>query len=95
VDAILHRISLPVIPASFRHALFPAPTLGAIEAAGFPTLFSTASGVNRPHSRAVQRLSVAGVLSEAFQLASAGGCATDLRTRPRHVYDRFPRVLTA
>jgi len=28
-----------------RHALFPAPTLGAAGAAGFPTLFSTASGV--------------------------------------------------
>ena len=28
-----------------RHALFPMPTLGALQAAGFPTLFSTASGV--------------------------------------------------
>jgi hypothetical protein len=30
-----------------RHALFPVPTLGArlAAAAGFPTLFSTASGV--------------------------------------------------
>jgi hypothetical protein len=28
-----------------RHALFPMPTLGATWAAGFPTLFSTASGV--------------------------------------------------
>jgi hypothetical protein len=28
-----------------RHALFPGPALGAIEAAGFPTLFSTANGV--------------------------------------------------
>jgi hypothetical protein len=28
-----------------RHALFPVPTLGASGAAGFPTLFSTASGV--------------------------------------------------
>ena len=28
-----------------RHALFPVPTLGASSAAGFPTLFSTASGV--------------------------------------------------
>ncbi len=28
-----------------RHALFPVPTLGAMQAAGFPTLFSTASGV--------------------------------------------------
>jgi hypothetical protein len=28
-----------------RHALFPMPALGAVKAAGFPTLFSTASGV--------------------------------------------------
>jgi len=28
-----------------RHALFPVPALGALQAAGFPTLFSTASGV--------------------------------------------------
>ena len=43
----------------------------------------------RPRSRAVQRLAAAGLLSEAFQLASAGGCATGLRTRSRHVQD-FP-----
>jgi len=41
----------------------------------------------RPRSRAVQRLTAAGLLSEAFQLAWAGGCDTGLRTRPRHVYD--------
>jgi hypothetical protein len=41
----------------------------------------------RPHSRAVQRLAAVGLLSEAFQLAWAGGCATGLRTRPRHVCD--------
>jgi hypothetical protein len=40
----------------------------------------------RPRSRAVQHLAAAGLLSEAFQLAWAGGCATGLRTRPRHVY---------
>jgi hypothetical protein len=39
----------------------------------------------RPHSRAVQRLAVAEFLSEASQLALAGGCATGLRTRWRHV----------
>ncbi len=39
----------------------------------------------RPRSRAVQRLAAAGLLSEAFQLAWASGCATGLRTRPRHV----------
>ena len=41
----------------------------------------------RPRSRAVQRLTATGLLSEAFQLAWAGGCDTGLRTRPRHVYD--------
>ena len=41
----------------------------------------------RPRSRAVQRLAVTGLLSEAFQLALAGGCATGLRTRSRHVCD--------
>ena len=40
----------------------------------------------RPRSRAVQHLAAAGLLSEAFQLAWAGGCATGLRTRSRHVY---------
>jgi hypothetical protein len=40
----------------------------------------------RPHSRAVQRLTTTELLSEAFQLASASGCATGLRTRLRHVY---------
>jgi len=33
------------------------------------------------------------ILSEAFQLASAGGCATGLRTRSRHACDAI-RVLT-
>jgi hypothetical protein len=39
----------------------------------------------RPHSRAVQHLAITGLLSEAFQLASTGGCATSSPTRPRHV----------
>ena len=39
----------------------------------------------RPRSRAVQRLAATGLLSEAFQLAWTGGCATGLRTRSRHV----------
>ena len=42
---------------------------------------------HRPRSRADQRLAVTGLLSEAFQLASADGCATGLRTRSRHAYD--------
>jgi hypothetical protein len=41
----------------------------------------------RPRSRAVQGLAVTGLLSEAFQLAWADGCATGLRTRSRHVCD--------
>ena len=40
----------------------------------------------RPRSRAAQCLTVAGLSSEAFQLAWTGGCATGLRTRSRHVY---------
>jgi len=40
----------------------------------------------RPRSRAVQHLAPAGLLSEAFQLAWAGGCATGSPTRLRHVY---------
>ncbi len=39
----------------------------------------------RPRSRAVQRLAVTELLSEAFQLAWTSGCATGLRTRSRHV----------
>ena len=39
----------------------------------------------RPRSRAVQRLAATELLSEAFQLAWTGGCATGLRTRSRHV----------
>jgi hypothetical protein len=33
-------------------------------------------------------------LSEAFRLASAGGCATGLQTRSRHACDSVFRVLT-
>src|SRR6266478_1147490 len=57
-------------------------------AASFPTLFSTASGVfglvAGPPS---VRLGSTELLSEAFQLAWAGGCATGSRTRSRHVCD--------
>jgi hypothetical protein len=62
------------------------------DAASFPTPFSTASGVLRPHSRAVQRLAVAefrvrplGSLELAF--ADAGS-----RTRSRHLCDFFSRL---
>ena len=43
----------------------------------------------RPRSRAVQRLTATELSSEAFQLAWAGVCATGLRTRSRHVYDKL------
>jgi hypothetical protein len=71
-----------------RQALFPVPTLGAhlAVAAGFPTLFSTASGVSglvAGPSNVSQRW----ISSEAFQLAWAGGCATGLQTRWRHDCD--------
>ena len=46
----------------------------------------------RPHSRTVQRLAAVELLSEAFQLASAGVCATGLPTRSRHVCDSIPRL---
>jgi len=68
-----------------RHALFPALAIrrALLGAASFPTLFSTASGVfglvagppSVPFFRSTE------LLSEAFQLASTGGCATGLRTR--------------
>src|SRR5207237_1138450 len=58
-------------------------------AASFPTLFSTASGVfglvAGPPS--IPFCGSTELLSEAFQLAWAGGCATGLRTRSRHVCD--------
>jgi hypothetical protein len=70
------------------------PTLGASPsraAAGFPTLFSTASGifglVAGPSSA-----SRPWILSEAFQLASTDGCATGLRTRSRHACNFVSRL---
>jgi hypothetical protein len=64
------------------------------ETASFPTLLSTASGLSGlvagPLKSLVRDVEL---LSKAFQLASADGCATGLRTRSRHVYDFF-RVLT-
>jgi hypothetical protein len=49
---------------------------------------------SRPRSRAVQRRAAAGLLSEAFKLASTSGCATGLRTRSRHVCVFIIRVFT-
>jgi hypothetical protein len=73
-------------PSSLSHAGIWRP---ASRAASFPTLFSTASGVYRPRSRAVQRLAAIGLSSEAFQLAWTGVCGTGLRTRRRHACDCF------
>jgi len=46
----------------------------------------------RPRSRAVRRLAAMRILSEAFQLASAGGCATGLPTRSRHACEFHSRL---
>ena len=77
-----------------RHALFPVPTLGAPAAAGLPAsrrhsprqAESSASWQGRPAPCGT------GLLSEAFQLAWAGGCATGLRTRSRHGCGHIPRL---
>src|SRR5882724_7768584 len=72
-----------------RHALFPVLAFGAPPQRGcqLPDAILHGKRSYRPRSRAVQRLAATGLLSEAFQLAWAGGCATGLRTRWRHVYD--------
>jgi hypothetical protein len=45
-DHPVSTLSFPMkVGVGVRQALFPMPTLGAALAAGFPTLFSTASGV--------------------------------------------------
>jgi len=71
-----------------RHALFPVLAFGAPQcgAVSFPTLFSTASGVIGLVAGPFSALTATELLSEAFQLVSADGCATGLRTRLRHVY---------
>jgi hypothetical protein len=77
-----------------RHALFPEPALGApSRGCRLPDAILHGKRSYRPRSRAVRRLPAMRILSEAFQLASAGGCATGLQTRSRHAYD-FIRVLT-
>lgn len=70
-----------------RHALFPVPTLGAFSGCRLPDAILHGKRSYRPRSRAVQALATPELLSEAFQPASAGGCATGLRTRYSHVCD--------
>jgi len=70
-----------------RHALFPMLALGApaMRCCQLPDAILHGKRSHRPRSRAVQHLADTGLLSEAFQLAWTGGCATGSRTRPRHV----------
>jgi hypothetical protein len=77
-----------------RHALFPVPTFGASPQRGcrLPDAILHGKRSIRPRSRAVQRLALAGLSSEASRLAWADGCATGLRTRSRHVCDCVPRL---
>jgi hypothetical protein len=82
-----------IVPALCFAALFPNADIRRLFwAAGFPTPFSAALRNFRPHSRAVQRLAVAELLSEASQLAWADGCATGLQTRSRHVCEPASRL---
>src|SRR5438093_13049741 len=70
-----------------RHALFPVLALGAHIGCQLPDAILHGKRSLRPRSRAVQRLAAAELLSEAFQLASAGGCATGPQTWSRHICD--------
>ena len=67
-------------PCSLSHAC-----IGRLIGCQLPDAILHGKRSYRPRSRAVQRLAVAELLSEAFQLAWTGGCATGLRTRSRHV----------
>jgi len=62
-------------------------------AAGFPTPFSTASGVFGLVAGPSNALRLC-FLCEDFQLDWAGGCATGLPTWSRHACDFLVRVLT-
>ena len=76
-----------------RHSLFPTLTLGApLRGCQLPDAILHGKRSFRPHSRAVQRLAVTELSSEASWLASAGVCSASLRTRSRHVYDSCPRL---
>jgi len=69
-----------------RHALFPTLTLGApLRGCQLPDAILHGKRSFRPHSRAVQRLAVVELLSEASWLASTGVCgrrlANQVKTR--------------
>ncbi len=70
-----------------RHALFPRLALGARIGCQLPDAILHGKRSLRPRSRAVQRLAATELLSEAFQLAWAGGCATGPQTWSRHICD--------
>ena len=71
-----------------RHSLFPVLTLGApLRGCQLPDAILHGKRSFRPHSRAVQRLAVTELSSEASWLAWAGVCSAGLRTRSRHVCD--------
>src|SRR5438876_1933857 len=70
-----------------RHALFPGLALGARIGCQLPDAILHGKRSLRPRSRAGQRLAAAELLSEAFQLAWAGGCATGPQTWSRHNCD--------
>jgi hypothetical protein len=73
-----------------RHALFPRLALGAaFRGCQLPDAILHGKRSYRPRSRAVRHLAASGLLSEAFQLAWAGVCATGLRTRQRHACETF------
>src|SRR5262245_36052899 len=69
-----------------RHALFPGLALGAHIGCQLPDAILHGKRSLRPRSRAVQRLAAAELLSEAFQLALAGGCATGPQPWSRHIF---------
>ena len=70
-----------------RQALFPNAGIRRRIGCRLPDAILHGKRSYRPRSRAVQSVPATGLLSEAFQLASTGGCDTGLRTRSRHVCD--------
>lgn len=69
-----------------RQALFPNADIRRRWGCRLPDAILHGKRSHRPRSRAVQRLAVAGFLSEASRPAMTDGCATGPRTRPRHAH---------